>query len=45
MKDDMKKEGTRLNNWDGGDVKHGRRELQQNKVLQNLHCLIKPMLL
>ena len=24
----MKKEGTRLNNWDGGDVKHGRRELQ-----------------
>ena len=28
MKDDMKKEGTRLHNWDGGEVKHGRRELQ-----------------
>ena len=29
MKDDMKKEGTRMNHWDsGGDVKHGRRELQ-----------------
>jgi hypothetical protein len=28
MKDDMKKEGTRMNNWDVGDVKHGRRELQ-----------------
>ena len=27
--DDMKKEGTKLNPWEsGGDVKHGRRELQ-----------------
>lgn len=29
LKDDMKKEGTRLSQWDGGgDVKHGKRELQ-----------------
>lgn len=28
MKDDMKKEGTRVNNWDVGEVKHGLRELQ-----------------
>ena len=27
MKDDMKKEGTRVHNWEG-DVKHGKRELQ-----------------
>lgn len=43
MKDDMKKEGTRMNSWDiGGDVKHGRRELQaklrvqENKVSRRL---------
>src|SRR3546814_55848 len=43
MKDDMKKEGTRMNSWDiGGDVKHGRRELQaklrvhDNKITRRL---------
>ena len=29
LKDDMKKEGTRVSQWEGGgDVKHGKRELQ-----------------
>lgn len=28
LKDDMKKEGTKVSTWDAGDVKHGRRELQ-----------------
>ena len=29
----MKKEGTKLNTWDGGDVKHGRRELQAKMMV------------
>jgi hypothetical protein len=34
LKDDMKKEGTRMNSWDmGGEVKGGRRELQAKYIL------------
>mmetsp|Transcript_10019 Transcript_10019/g.15147 ORF Transcript_10019/g.15147 Transcript_10019/m.15147 type:complete len:1253 (+) Transcript_10019:82-3840(+) len=33
LKDDMKKEGTRMNTWEMGDVKGGRRELQAKYVL------------
>ena len=33
LKDDMKKEGTRMNTWDMGEVKGGRRELQAKYIL------------
>lgn len=33
LKDDMKKEGTRMNSWDIGEVKGGRRELQAKYIL------------
>lgn len=36
IKDDMKKEGTKMNTWDysGGDVKQGKREIQAKIKLQ-----------
>ena len=34
LKDDLKKEGTRVNNWDANDGKHGKRELQAKLKLQ-----------